>query len=513
MSVDSVPDVVNPAFCTDLKEMQFHDSCISRVVQLLKQSPLPDKHKLRTESTEVVKLWCKHPSLALDNGILIRNIIVNDKPLKQIVVPKDFQSTIIKSIHDDMGHPGRDKTLELARQRFYWPGMSQDISHMVKNCRRCICRKSVTEKAPLHPIITTHPLQLVCIDYLLVDPCAGYEHLLVITDHFTKFSKVIPTKNETAKTTAKALYDFFNLYGFPEMIHSDQGRNFESNLIKELCICSGIKKSRTTPYHAMGNGACERMNQTLLKMLGTLSDEKKGKWKEYLNSLIYAYNCTPHDTTGFSPYELMFGRRPHIPIDVALGYFPNDDENESHSKYVSSLKEHIEYCHNLANSKMQSAAAKAKQHYDIKQRGGSLNVGDHVLVKKTGIIGRHKLADRWEDDLHVVLSIPNEDMPVFVVQSLDKKGPKRTVHRNLLLPIGCVIDSDDKSHVGDKPTQNDTVQTKLLANPAKVPKMKDNLSTPVMESDSCSESSSSSSSSSSRGPRRSKREHKPVHRY
>ena len=124
-----------------------------------------------------------------------------------------------------MGHPGIDKTVALVRERCYWSGMVSDIKQMVRNCRRCICRKARAQIAPLIPIETTQPMELLCIDYLLVEPSAGYEHLLVITDHFTKFAKVVPTKNETASTTAKALYDQFITHcGCPQKIHSDQGR-------------------------------------------------------------------------------------------------------------------------------------------------------------------------------------------------------------------------------------------------------------------------------------------------
>jgi transposase InsO family protein len=90
------------------------------------------------------------------------------------------------------------------------------------------------------------------------------KNILVVTDHFTKYAQAFPTKNQTAKTTADVLFHKFIVqYQIPLKIHSDQGAQFEGKLIEELCNLMNIKKSRTTPYHPMGNGLCERFNRTL----------------------------------------------------------------------------------------------------------------------------------------------------------------------------------------------------------------------------------------------------------
>ena len=191
---------------------------------------------------------------------------------------------------------------------------------------------------------STYPLELVCFDYLTLEPSkGGFGNILVITDQFSKYAVAIPTRNQTAKTTAEAFYnEFIVKYGIPTKMHSDQGANFESHIIKELCELMDIKKSRTTPYHPMGNGCVERYNRTLLNMLGTLDPSRKPDWKRYVPSLVYAYNCTKHETTKISPFELMFGRKPKLPIDsVIQSALPDGTSAKTTTEYTEDLKERM----------------------------------------------------------------------------------------------------------------------------------------------------------------------------
>ena len=141
----------------------------------------------------------------------------------------------------------------------------------------------------------------------------GYENILVITDYYTHFAQAFATKIRTARTTAEVLFDnFIYHYGFPSRLYSDQGRNFESSVIQELCKLGGISKSRTTQYHHRGNGMTERFNSTLLNMLGTLEDKSKENWKAFIPALAHAYNSTKHETTGLTPDFVMFGKHPRL---------------------------------------------------------------------------------------------------------------------------------------------------------------------------------------------------------
>ena len=193
------------------------------------------------------------------------------------------------------------------------------------------------------------------MDYLTVEATEEGRniHILVITDHFTRRAQAIVTSLQTAKCTAQNLWDKFIVhYGLPEKILTDQGCNFESNLLKALCEIAQVKKMRTSGYHPQTNGQCECFNVTLISMLGTLPKKLKRTWREQVPTLVHAYNCTKNSVTGFSPYCLMFGCKPHLPIDLIFG---NNlvDLKGNHITYIENLKKRMAWAHEIANDVVQ----------------------------------------------------------------------------------------------------------------------------------------------------------------
>ena len=369
------------------------------------------------------------------------------KTLWQLIVPKLFRERALLGCHDDVGHQGMLRTLSLLRERFYWPGMQEEATQHILKCSRCLRRKTPPQVAPLQPILVTQPLELVHMDYLSLEPSKGnIENVLVITDHFTRYALAYPSKTQTAQATARILWDnFICHYGFPEKFISDQGRNFESDLIKELCKIAGVKKVHTTPYHPQGNGQCERFNSTLCNMLGTLSEEEKSDWKSYLGCMTHAYNCTKHASTTYSPYYLMFGRHPRLPIDVEFGLNkPNCGDNSSKSRYIQKLRRRLNYAFQKASKYSDKQASKYKKSYDKSAKGPQLYENDLVLVKIVAHKGRHKLQDRWEPEEYVVIEQPIAGTPVYKVKPVNGDNV-RTLHRNLLLPLGVKLEPDYES--------------------------------------------------------------------
>ena len=441
----------------EIRKNQREDETLGKWVRAVIDKRLPLKSVKFSKEDLMIKK--KFDSLKMIRGILYREIHINNEKINQLVLPKCYRNLVLQGLHSDIGHPGKERTLSLVRERFYWPNMTAHIEKWVSNCDRCIRRKSSTNiRAELVNIETTYPLELVCMDYLTLEPSkGGIGYILVITDHFTKYALAIPTRDQTAKTTAEALYNNFILhYGIPTKLHSDQGATFESQIIKELCQITGTIKSRTTVYHPMGNGITERYNRTLLNMLGTLEEGQKKDWKKYVPSLVYAYNCTKHETTKVSPFELMFGRKPKLPIDSAFqspmegSYSSNDTK-----KYLEDLRDRIQTTQNIVKKYTKKAQVKQKEQFDKRAKASKIVVGDRVLVKILAFDGKHKISDKFEEDVYTVVEQPRPDIPVFIVKS--DSGKELTLHRNQLLPLG---EKEETAEKREKNMQHESVQEK-----------------------------------------------------
>ena len=417
-----------------LVNAQERDSSLGLVKKWVSIGEKPSREVLQ-QSGRLSKVWLRSwDRLKIGkDGILWRSCTLSEGfKIWQMCVPAEYRVNVYEELHQKMGHQGADRVISLAKERFYWPGMDEDITKFVT--KRCPClkdkRPAIPPRAKMVSVKTSSPFEVISMDYLHLERSSGgYEYILVIVDHFTRFAQAYPTRNKSGKTAADKLFnDFIPRFGFPGRLLHDQGKEFENDLFRQLEKKYGIKHCRTTPYHPKGNGKTERWNRTILDMMRTLGAKQKTDWASHLNQLTHAYNCTKHESTGYAPHFLLFGRTPRLPVDLLFG--TNHAE-----KGGTALKwmERLQKAYKIASERSEMKALKAKERYDKKVKSAILQPGDRVLVRNLSERGGPgKLRSYWESKIHVVKKRFGEDSPVYEVHAEDGSGRARVLHRELL---------------------------------------------------------------------------------
>ena len=364
----------------------------------------------------------------------------SNETLPVFVVPARKRLAVIDGCHRCAGHQGRDRTLSLMKEQFWWPGMSKTLLTVIRNCGRCKQFEAKGELPGMQPIICTEPMELVHIDYVGMEVTVAakekpvVKNVLVVVDHFTRYVQAFVTRNQTAYTTAMKLYnEYFSVFGFPQRLMSDQGTGFTGKVIKALCSLLGIEKLRTTPYHPQSNGSAERVHQTLQRMIGKLDPEHREKWPDHIGSVLIAYNATRSLVTGYSPYFLMFGRRPWLPIDLLFPTKHAHDLSRTIDEYVQTLYGRLRVSLRLAQESTLKEAHRQKRLYDHKVGAVELRPGDRVLVRLDAFRGqRRKLKNQWGSDLHTVVCRVADGIPAYLVKNV-RTGKIKVLHRIRLL--------------------------------------------------------------------------------
>ena len=236
------------------------------------------------------------------------------------------------------------KHYNVSEAKPYWVNMNQ---HVERHCRECTeCQKSKLPqptRAPLTSMPIGKPWQMVAVDILTVP---------VSTNGNTKWADAIPLPNQSASTITATLIKLFSQMGMPDIVHSDQGRNFESAILKQSLDAFGISKSHTTAYHPEGDGMVERFNRSLLQLLRTYVDTEFD-WEKHLPLALYAYRTAIHASTGVSPHSLMFGREPHSAVfQPSYGFDP--------TSYQFYLRDKLAKLQDLVESNLVTSAANQK---------------------------------------------------------------------------------------------------------------------------------------------------------
>ena len=277
----------------------------------------------------------------------------------------------LNGVHWVAGHQGQQQTLALTQERFWWPMMAEDCQAIVRGCPHFQAFKGEVPRAPLCPIRVYALLELIHLDYTSIESMVELnkppvvKNFLVMTDHFMRYALAVVTKDQMAKMVVKVFYEqFIAVFRVPTKLLSDRGANFMSALVEELCSAFGIQKCRTTAYHAQCNGQVEHFHQSLFRMIGKLSCDKKAQWEQHLPELLQAYNSTWSVVTGYLPHYLMFGRHPCLPVDY---YFPMVSASECSCHvpaYVTEVRRRFKEAYTEAHLQKNCEAKKQKCYYD-----------------------------------------------------------------------------------------------------------------------------------------------------
>ncbi|KAM4549940.1 uncharacterized protein V3H82_019144 [Fundulus diaphanus] len=368
-----------------------------------------------------------------DNDVLY---LVSDC-VKRLVVPSSCRQRIMHLAHTVpwAGHLGRNKTYMRIASRFYWPSMYSDVQTYCKTCPTCqkTCFVRQSDRACLQPLpVISTPFRRIAMDIVgpLVRSSGGYQYILVISDYATRFPEAFPLRTVTAPAVLRCLVQLFSRVGVPDEIVTDQGTNFSSRLMQLFHRQLGISAIKTTPYHPQTDGLVERFNQTLKKMLQKFVDDTGRDWDQWLPFVLFAYREVPQASTGFSPFELLYGWDVQGPLDLLLKAWEAPTMatgDRSVVQFVLEMRERLAKYREEAEVNMREAQQTQKAWYDRQARHRELQPGQRVLLLLPS--STSKLLAKWQGPYTVLRKMG----PVtYEIHHPDKKKAKQTYHVNLL---------------------------------------------------------------------------------
>ena len=420
-----------------MKNLQNSDPENSEIKSYLEKSPRkPDRHNLKNCSNisrQLLKMW---DSLQICDGILYCRREAENSASSNLVLiaPVEIRQSVFQHLHSHKtaGHLGRDRTILSIKSSFYWPGMSSDVNRWCKQSEM-YCRSKPGPglgKSPLQQRPVSAPLDRIGID--IVGPCPvtenKNEYIIVVCDYFTKWAEAYPVPNHTALTVAdKLLSEFISRFCTPRHIHSDQGREFESELFRVLCDRLEMDKTRCTPYRPNSDGLVERFNKTLQQMLKVFVNGKRNDWDDYIPYVLMTYRSTPHESTSCTPNLLMLGREVSMPVYIIFDIPPETREYSCQIEYVEWVQYGLKLAYNLAHKHLKQAAYRQKQQYDQNLKPCKYSVDSFVwrwypptagVKLGLGWTGPYKVIQKCSDITYQIQKTPTSPLIVVHVDHL-----------------------------------------------------------------------------------------------
>ena len=395
-------DIFDEVPCMNIENINIHESQINdRYCQKIKNA-------LHTNSKMKFKI---------ENGILFKDTING----KLLVVPHELRREVLYACHNSMtaGHLGTAKTYDRVRRRYLWPRLYQSVKAYVQSCLDCAQRKRLPHplKGNLQPIPVGDLFDKVGVDFLGPLPLTelGNNNIIVGVDLTSKYCEARAVKGQTAEIAAKFIVEDICLrHSFPKAILSDQGKGFLSEVTQELLKALEVRSIRTTGYHPQTNGQAEKINGIIVDMISHYLSDHQKDWDQILPYVIFAYNTAVQSSTGYSPFYLIYGREPILPIERVFG-ITTDNRN------INRIPEFINEAREIAKSRITAAQQTQAERYNETSNPHKFNEGQTVMVyTKMRRVGKcAKFINRWFGPYVIEKRLSD------VLYKVKEMGPKR----------------------------------------------------------------------------------------
>ena len=417
----------------DLTKFQREDSFCKSIIYYLESG----------DETHMPNICIPMSEFRLDNDILVRDtsLTLKHEPKRQVtqvVIPNTLISNILQTIHDSpqAGHPGKEKCLSQAKLNFYWPKMRLDINNHIDKCESCAEHKGHTGKQVpiLNYPIPKAPWETLAIDLLKLPLTENqFQYLMVCIDHFSRFCILVPLKDKSAKSVAKALIDeVFCKYNTPRHLLSDNGTEFNNAILEEICQIYNINKINIIAYHPASNGLVERQNRKIIQILKQINNPPSFHWDEWICQVASTLNSSINKAIAETPHFIVFGQDKRLPYSIVTSnpkplYNPDDYAklrlNDFHKIYMKVTEA-------LASSKREMIKNTNKN-----SKEKDLNIGDLVYMKRQDM--NSKLDPIFEGPFRITQKLSGNKIEIKHIQT----NKQIKTHTDLVKPVSSLMDN------------------------------------------------------------------------
>ena len=424
-----------------LNSLNVTDSILNITINEFKQMQLKDKTLdiVRNLATNNIVKYGKNGTFVkflFKGELLYREFNNHGQGCTQLVLPVGYREIAMKTAHENVmaGHLGIKRTCDRVTSEFYWPRIWAEVTRYCKSCG--ICQRAGTGgQVPKVPLVSMPqidvPFQCVGIDIIgPIRPMTDRKkkYILVMVDYATRYPDAIALQGISTQEVAEAMVEIFSRLGIPEKILTDRGSQFTSDHMNELSRLLSIKQLTTTAYHPMCNGLVERFNGTLKRILQKMCTERPTDWDRYLNAALFAYREVKHESLGYSPFELLYGRKVRGPLKILKELWSSErttsDEIKSTYKHVIDLRNRLEETCKLAQDQLKRAKVIQKSNYDKGSVARRFRVKDKVLVLQPR--RQNKLMLKWKGPYEIVEQVNKVNYRINI------RGKLKTIHANMI---------------------------------------------------------------------------------